>query len=102
MVHLTAVTLYTDVVKKVNFLVAASQHGGTSVAEGSPWAIAHGQKWLCFGHFSQGDHCGSFPVNFLKNEILRFDENLAVVLFKSDLQPGLGSITKARLRLQCP
>ena len=36
MVHLTAVTLYTDVVKKVNFLVAASQHGGTSVAEGSP------------------------------------------------------------------
>ena len=26
----------TDVVKKVNFLVAASKHGGTSVAEGSP------------------------------------------------------------------
>ena len=26
----------TDVVEKVNFLVAASQHGGTSVAEGSP------------------------------------------------------------------
>ncbi len=26
----------TDLVKKVNFVVAASQHGGTSVAEGSP------------------------------------------------------------------
>ena len=26
----------TDVVEKVNFLVAASQHGGTAVAEGSP------------------------------------------------------------------
>ena len=26
----------TDVVEKVNFLVAASQNGGTSVAEGSP------------------------------------------------------------------
>ena len=26
----------TDVVEKVNFLVAASQHGGTSEAEGSP------------------------------------------------------------------
>ena len=26
----------TDVVENVNFLVAASQHGGTSVAEGSP------------------------------------------------------------------
>ena len=34
MVHLTAVN--TDVVEKVNLLVAASQHGGTSVAEGSP------------------------------------------------------------------
>ena len=27
---------HTDVVEKVNFLVAASQHGGTSVTEGSP------------------------------------------------------------------
>ena len=27
---------HTDVVEKVNCLVAASQHGGTSVAEGSP------------------------------------------------------------------
>ena len=26
----------TDVVEKVNVVVAASQHGGTSVAEGSP------------------------------------------------------------------
>ena len=34
MVHLTAVTL--RYLEKVNFLVAASQHGGTSVAEGSP------------------------------------------------------------------
>ena len=44
---------HTDVVEKVNFVVPASQHGGTSVAEGSP--IARGQKWLCFGHFSRGD-----------------------------------------------
>ena len=29
-------SIHTDVVEKVNFLVAASQHGGTSVAEGSP------------------------------------------------------------------
>ena len=29
-------TSNTDVVEKVNFLVAASKHGGTSVAEGSP------------------------------------------------------------------
>ena len=27
---------HTDVVEKVNFVVPASQHGGTSVAEGSP------------------------------------------------------------------
>ena len=27
---------HTDVVEKVNVVVAASQHGGTSVAEGSP------------------------------------------------------------------
>ena len=27
---------HTGVVEKVNFLVPASQHGGTSVAEGSP------------------------------------------------------------------
>ena len=27
---------HTDVVEKVNLLVPASQHGGTSVAEGSP------------------------------------------------------------------
>ena len=26
----------TDVVEKVNFFMAASQHGGTSLAEGSP------------------------------------------------------------------
>ena len=38
---------HTDVVEKVNFVVPASQHGGTSVARG--------QKWLCFGHFSRGD-----------------------------------------------
>ena len=51
--HLTAVGPNTDVVEKVNFLVAASQHGGTSVAEEFP--IARGQKLLCFGHFSRGD-----------------------------------------------
>ena len=44
---------HTDVVERVNFLVAASQHGGTSVA--SRIAIARGQKWLCYGHFSRGD-----------------------------------------------
>ena len=35
MAHLRAVRLI-NVVEKVNFLVAASKHGGTSVAEGSP------------------------------------------------------------------
>ena len=34
MVDLTAAN--TDVVEKVDFLMAASQHRGTSVAEGSP------------------------------------------------------------------
>ena len=33
--HLIAV-IKTDLVEKVNFLVSTSQHGGTSVAEGSP------------------------------------------------------------------
>ena len=43
----------TGVLEKANFSVAASQRGGTSVAEGSP--IVRGQKWPCFGHFSRGD-----------------------------------------------
>ena len=44
---------HTDVVEKVNFLVATSQHawyfGGGRIP------IARGQKLLCFGHFSRGD-----------------------------------------------
>ena len=36
MVHKFTVTLMIDVVEKVNFLLAASQHKDTSVAEGSP------------------------------------------------------------------
>ena len=63
---------HTDVVEKVNFLVAASQHGGTSVAEGSTWT----EMALFWSLFK----LGSFLVEFLKNEILGFDENLAVVL----------------------
>ena len=39
--------------------------------------IARGQKWLCFGHLSRG----SSLVDFLKNEIVGFDENLAAVLW---------------------
>ena len=34
--HGTFNSSHTDVVEKANFLVTASQHGGTSVAEGSP------------------------------------------------------------------
>ena len=45
---------HTDVVEKVNLLVPASQHGGTSI-DGGRIPIARGQKWLCFGHFSRGD-----------------------------------------------
>ena len=67
--------------EKVNFLVASSQHGGGGYFGGGRIPIARGQKWLCFGHFSRG----SFLVGSLKNEILGFDENLAVVLV-SDLQ----------------
>ena len=47
---------HTDVVEKVNFLVAASQHGGGGgYFGGGRIPIARGQKWLCFGHFSRGD-----------------------------------------------
>ena len=65
--------------EKVNFLVAASQHGGTG---GGRIPIARGQKWLCFGHFSRGDYRrgSSLVFFFFKNEILGFDENVAVVL----------------------
>ncbi len=45
----------TDVVKKVNLLVAASQHGGGGYFGGGRIPIARGQKLLCFGHFSRGD-----------------------------------------------
>ena len=56
--------------EKVNCLVAASQHGGTSVAEGSPYHVdRNGFVLVTF-------HGGSFLVGFLKNEIIGFDENL--------------------------
>ena len=35
MVTVTVISSSTHVLEKVNFLVAVSQHGGTSVAEGS-------------------------------------------------------------------
>ena len=69
---------HTDVVEKVNLLVAASQHGGTSVAEShSTWT-----EMALFWSLFTG---GSFIVDFLKNEILGFDENLTVALWY-DLQ----------------
>ena len=64
---------HTDVVEKVNFVVPASQHGGTSVAEGSH------STWTEMALFWSLFTGGSFLVDFLKNEILGFDENLAVV-----------------------
>ena len=42
----------TDVVKKVNFFVAASQH---AYFGGGRIPTARGQKWLCFGNLSRGD-----------------------------------------------
>ena len=65
----------TDVVEKVNFLVAASKHGGTSVAEGSPYHMD--RNGFVLVNFHGG---GSFLVDFLENEILGFDENLTVAL----------------------
>ena len=73
----------TDVVEKVNCLVAASQHG---VLRWRKHVDRNGFVLVTF-------HGGSFLVGFLKNEILGFDENLAVVLL-SDLQQ--------RVRLQLP
>ena len=70
----------TDVVEKVNFVGGCFTTRG--YFGGGRIPIAHGQKWLCFGHFSRG---GSFVVDFLKNKILGFDENFEVVLL-SDLQ----------------
>ncbi len=65
---------HTDAVEKVNFLVAASKHWG--YCGGGRIPIARGQKWLCCCHFSRGN---PFLWIFSKNEILGFDENLAVV-----------------------
>ena len=64
-----------DVVEKVNFLVAASKHGGTSVAEGSPLHVDRNGFVLVTFHGG-----GIIFCDFLKNEILGFDENLAEVL----------------------
>ena len=65
----------TDVVEKVISLEAASQHGGTSVAEGSPHST-----WTEIALFWSLFTGGSFLVDFLENEILGFDENLTVAL----------------------
>ena len=51
----------TDVLEKVNFLVAASQHFG-----GGRIHIARGQKWPCFGHVLSG---GSFLWVFSKTKL---------------------------------
>ena len=76
MAYLTVLS-NTDVVEKVNFVVAASQHGGTYFG-GGRIPIARGQKWpALFWSLFTG---GSFLVDYLENEIVGFDENLAVVL----------------------
>ena len=66
----------TDVVEKVNFLVAASQHGGSLLR----WRKDRHSTWTEMALFWSLFTGGSFLVDFLKNEILGFDENLAVVL----------------------
>ena len=66
----------TDVVEKVNFLVAASQHGVLR------WRKDRHSTWTEMALFWLLFTVGSFLVGFLKNEILGFDENLAVVLLK--------------------
>ena len=60
--------------EKVNFVVAASQHVGTSVAEGSH------STWTEMALFWSLFTGGSFLVDFLENEIVGFDENLTVSL----------------------
>ena len=69
----------TDVVDKVNCLVAASQHMGTSMAEGSPREVHRNDFVLTDLH---GE---SFPADYLEKEIVGFDENVTVV-FWCDLQ----------------
>ena len=64
----------TDVVEKVIFLVAASQQGVLRW-----WKDPH-SMWTEMALFWSLFTGGSFLVDFLKNEILGFVENLAVVL----------------------
>ena len=64
---------HTDVVEKVIFLVPASQHGVLR------WRKDPHSTWTEMALFWSLFTGGSFLVDFLKNEILGFDENLAVV-----------------------
>ena len=63
---------HTDVVEKVNFVVPASQQ------KLRWWKDPH-STWTEMALFWSLFTGGSFLVDFLKNEILGFDENLAVV-----------------------
>ena len=60
--------------EKVNVWLAASQHMGPSGAEGSPWDLRRN------GFILTALHGASVLVHFLENDVVGFDENLAVVL----------------------
>ena len=66
---------HTDVVEKVNFLVPASQHGSRLLR----WRKDPHSTWTEMALFWSLFTGGFFLVDFLKNEILGFEENLAVV-----------------------
>ena len=51
----------TGVVEKVNFLVVAAQHRGTSVAEGSPYHVDRNSFVLT------AFHGGNLPCGFSRN-----------------------------------
>ena len=67
---------HTDVVEKVNFVVPASQHGCRGLLR---WRKDPHTTWTEMALFWSLFTGGSFLVDFLKKEILGFDENLAVV-----------------------
>ena len=64
----------TDVVEKVNFLVAASKQGVLR------WRKDPHSTWTEMALFWSLFTGGSFLVDFLDNEILGFDENLTIAL----------------------
>ena len=65
---------HTDVVEKVNFLVAVSTRGVLR------WRKDPHSTWTEIALFWSLFTGGSFLVDFLENEILGFDENLTVAL----------------------